>query len=357
MQFLQLRNSLPDSSVSGQPCTCAFSIYRRPLTALNSQSYWTNSSQSVLMGRHGDLSETGMRVGSLLYILIGCLLHLSLERGVRQGSILSPTLFNIIMKPLLLILEASHLGLSMNNLYGGTYLHTDDIRTLATSASTLQAQISDVLKFTSNNFLQINPAKNEIVSFAQRNSVDDPVCEIEEKLLPASGTAKCLGHLWNHNLSAKPSIEHNVLKARKSFFAYGSMGLFKGDLSPLSGRSMVETCILPILLYGIENRCLTQNSIQMLDSFLGELSKRLLRLPRWYSNTPASIVVGLMSARALCLTRKLNFLRKISIDEYSETMSSWTLRCLSDDLDSICLIRECRDLDRFFHSDFTSTML
>ena len=90
-----------------------------------------------------------------------------LERGVCQGSILSPTLFNIIMNPLLLTMEASHLGLSVNNLYGGTYLHTDDIRTLATSASTLQAQISDVLKFTSNNFLQINPAKCEIVSFAQ----------------------------------------------------------------------------------------------------------------------------------------------------------------------------------------------
>ena len=128
-----------------------------------------------------------------------------LERGVRQGSILSPILFNIIMNPLLLTMEASHLGLSVNNLYGGTYLHADDIRTLATSASTLQAQISDVLKFTSDNFLQINPAKCEIVSFAQRNSVDDPVCEIEGKLLPASGTAKCLGYLWNHNLSAKPS--------------------------------------------------------------------------------------------------------------------------------------------------------
>ena len=92
----------------------------------------------------------------------------------------------------------------------------------------------------------------------------------------------------------------------------------------------------------------------MLDSFLGELSKKL---PRWYSNTPASIVIGLMSARALCLTRKLNFLGKISIDKYRETMSSWTLRSLSDDIDSVCLIRECRDLEQFFHSNFTSTIL
>ena len=76
------------------------------------------------------------------------------------------------------------------------------------------------------------------------------------------------------------------MKARKSFFAYGSMGLFQGDLSPLSGRSVVDTCILPILLYGAENWCLAQSSIQMLDTFLGKLSKRLLKLPRWYIKHP-----------------------------------------------------------------------
>ena len=323
------------------------------MTALNSQSYILDKLFSIgINGKTWRFIRNWYESGKSFVHFDGSSSAPSLLREVFVKAQFSPTLFNIIMNPLLLTMEASHLGLSVNNLYGGTYLHADDIRTLATSASTLQAQISDVLKFTSNNFLQINPAKCEIVSFAQRNSVDDPVCEIEGKLLPASGTAKCLGYQWNHNLSAKPSIEHNILKARKALFAYGSMGLFKGDLSPLSGRSMVETCILPILLYGIENWCLTQNSIQMLDSFLGELSKRLLRLPRWYSNTPASIVVGLMSARALCLTRKLNFLRKISIDEYSETMSSRTLRCLSDDLDSICLIRECRDLDQFFSFRF-----
>ena len=111
------------------------------------------------------------------------------------------------MDPLLRSLEASGLGLSVNNLYGGAYLHADDIRTLATSVSSLQAQISEVLNFASNNFLQLNPNKCEIVSFAQHNHVDDPVCEIEGNLLPASGTAKCLGYLWNHDLSAKPSIE------------------------------------------------------------------------------------------------------------------------------------------------------
>ena len=119
-----------------------------------------------------------------------------------------------------------------------------------------------------------------------------------------------LGYQWNHDLSSKPSIEYNITKGRNSFFAYGSMGLFQGDLSPLSSRSMMDTCILPNLLYGPENWCLSKHSLQMLDSFLGELCKRLLncKLSQWYSNTPALVVVRQRSARALCLLRKLNFL-------------------------------------------------
>ena len=98
-------------------------------------------------------------------------------------------------------------------------------------------------------------------------------------------------------------------------------------------------------------------TIEILDSFLGELGKRLLKLPQWYTNTPASIVNGLGSARALCLTRKLSFLRKMCSEDHNEAVSSRTLASLSDDLDSICLIRECRDLDNYFLSDFTSVIL
>ena len=76
-----------------------------------------------------------------------------------------------------------------------------------------------------------------------------------------------------------------------------------------------------------------------------------------YTNTPASIVIGLGSARAMCLTRKLSFLRKMCSEDHNEAVSSRTLASLSDDLDSICLIRECRDLDNYFLSDFTSVIL
>ena len=47
----------------------------------------------------------------------------------------------------------------------------------------------------------------------------------------------------------------------------------------------------------------------------------------------------------------------ISNDDHSETVSSRTLISLSDDIDSICQIRECWDMEQFFHSNFTSAIL
>ena len=38
-----------------------------------------------------------------------------IDRGVKQGSVLSPTLFLLIMNPLLQQLQSAELGLSINN--------------------------------------------------------------------------------------------------------------------------------------------------------------------------------------------------------------------------------------------------
>ena len=50
------------------------------------------------------------------------------------------------------------------------------------------------------------------------------------------------GYWWRRDLFASCAVEENIQKARKAFFHFGSIGAFQDDLSPLSTRSVVETC-------------------------------------------------------------------------------------------------------------------
>ena len=54
-----------------------------------------------------------------------------IRRDVKQGSILSPALFLLVMDPLLRDMQALDVGLSLNRFYAGGFLHADDTRTLA----------------------------------------------------------------------------------------------------------------------------------------------------------------------------------------------------------------------------------
>ena len=54
-------------------------------------------------------------------------------------------------------------------------------------------------------------------------------------------------------------LEESIQKARRAFFLHGSIGAFQGDLSPLSTKSIIiETCVMPVLLYGCENWVVTE---------------------------------------------------------------------------------------------------
>ena len=105
----------------------------------------------------------------------------------------------------------------------------------------------------------------------------------------------------------------------------------QGAISPLSCHSLIETCVMPVFLYGCESWSLCDSSLKALNSFLGELCKRALGLPKWYFNTASMIVMDCQSAKARCLTRKLCFLHRIT--NSSDTLCSQTLVALSDELE------------------------
>ena len=319
------------------------------------------------------------------------------QRGVRQGSILSPTMFLLVMDPLLKKLEMESLGLKINDLYVGGLLM------LTNSTSSLNAQLEAVSSFTTENFLQLNLSKCEIVSFSRQSNCAQPQVSLDGATLQCKDVAKCLVYVWNSTLSSKPMIEHNITKARRFFFANGSIGAYQGNISPLSCRSVIETCVMLILLYGCESWSLCDSSLKALYSnttsmIVMDCQPAEARCLHWAKNEISYVSyflkVGIsytnqVEDRAKCptymtfssilyligvgntnfrevghignfffrpvLIRKLCFLHRIT--NSSDTLSLRTLEALSDDIESVCLIRECLELEERLNVNLTHSFL
>ena len=137
------------------------------------------------------------------------------------------------MDPLLRQLQSLSIGASVSNMYVGGFLHADDIHMLASTATTLEAQISTVKTFTEDSFL--NTIRCEIVAFKKSSvGTNQESIKAGECSFPVSGEAICLiDYQWKQDLSFSSAIQNNIQRARNAYFQFGSIHAFQGKLSPV----------------------------------------------------------------------------------------------------------------------------
>ena len=128
-------------------------------------------------------------------------------------------------------------------------------------------------------------------------------------------------------LTSKISIDERIHKARAAFFSHGELGVFHGQLNPLSSRSLVESCVIPVLMYGSESWTLNKTLLNKLESFQAEVGKRILQLPKSTSNTIPLLALNwpTMCARILC--SKISYVLRICNDQES-TLKSQTFNAI-----------------------------
>uniref|UniRef100_A0A1X7TBW4 Reverse transcriptase domain-containing protein n=1 Tax=Amphimedon queenslandica TaxID=400682 RepID=A0A1X7TBW4_AMPQE len=218
-----------------------------------------------------------------------------LSRGVKQGSVLSPILFCLVMNRMSVGMDADRSNLHLTWVSVGCASHADDI-------------------------------------------------------------PKCLGVWWSHDLSSRKSIEENIKKARRAFFALGAMNVYDGKCIPLTSLSVFNAFVLPILLYGCETWFLTDPLLNLLDKFQAEVGIRILKLPVTHNLSP---LIGLHwpSFRVVILNCKLRLLSKLLSNNTNDSSGRVFRTLAAHDLLNIGLVEQCRELELSFGTDFLAQCL
>ena len=125
-----------------------------------------------------------------------------------------------------------------------------------------------------------------------------------------------------------------------------ALGLFQGDICPLSSKSVPGVLCHPCPTLRMRELDFDTEPLlcQKLESLQSELVKRMLK---HLSNTAALTTLEVPTVRSRVLQRKLSFLHRVA-NRNPFSLSGRTVLALSQDIDSLCLVKECRELEEGF---------
>jgi hypothetical protein len=86
------------------------------------------------------------------------------KQGVRQGGVLSTTLYKEYVNPLLTDSEKTRIGANIGSIYLGTPTCADDILLLSNSPVQLQQMLSTAFKFSTENHYTLHPGKSSVTT-------------------------------------------------------------------------------------------------------------------------------------------------------------------------------------------------
>jgi len=145
----------------------------------------------------------------------------NVSNGVRQGGILSPTLFNVYLNDLSLKLSDSNTGCMINSFTVNHLFYADDSVLLAPSPKALQKLINICQEFANNSDLSFNAKKTKVMCFKpkQLSSLFVPEFTLNGKVLNMVCCDKYLGVFISDNLRDDNDINREL----RAIYARGNV--------------------------------------------------------------------------------------------------------------------------------------
>lgn len=241
--------------------------------------------------------------------------EINIMRGVRQGCILSPLLFNIYAEAIFTeALDNMGEGIVVNGHPINNLRYADDTILLASSFNDLQRLLQRVDSVSASYGLNINLKKTKVMMVGKSSFVSTTDLVVRNEVVERVHSYKYLGCFVNDRSDHSIEIKCRIEQARSAFMKLSHL-LCNRSLK-ISTRVRLARCyVFSVLLYGVESWTLTQKMSDRLEAFEMWVYRRILKIS-WTDRVSNVKVLRLLNKK----TEILNTIKRRKLQYFGHIM-------------------------------------
>ena len=229
--------------------------------------------------------------------------YFKVTRGTRQGSILSPVLFNIFLCELLKLLHNCETGIRIGDQLYNSFAYADDVSLISSTVPGLQKLIDICTDYSSHwrfNF-GLNKTKCMPVGKSAKCFVSDPVWHLKGVPIETVKNIEILGVNFTSTVKYDDHIQTRIQKCKRSVYSMSNVGMPYPGLNTNSKVHLFKTICQPTLMYGVESLDLSNKCVNSIQSTQGCIMKQVCGLSKRSRHsailqaldiTPASVYIN-----------------------------------------------------------------
>ena len=260
---------------------------------------------------------------------------IKIERGVKQGGVLSPQLFNFFINELLVILKNSGMGIRCGESYLPIMGYCDDTQLLANLISELQRMVDICVDYNKRWLMKYNVKKSVVMNLGHKivNNEDIKI-KINDKILPVVNECKYLGLNINENNEDDEFLISKFKNVQKCVYSLNSYGLKPTGVNPIIKSFMYNTYCQPVGTYGIGLLNLKKKTINHVNIMQNNLIRHMMDIPfkshisnllRATKIIDIETLIDLNKCTVIKLLHRDNMTKSILIENVTARREEWWL--------------------------------
>ena len=203
-----------------------------------------------------------------------------ISKGMRQGSVLSPFLFNIYINNLMLNLSNIKAGLRVFDQNINTCAYADDVNLLASTCTGLQLLVDQCVSYAKMWRFKFGIKKTKVMVVGKSLLLQEPTVKLDGDVILSVKQLDVLGVSIDNKCSYKSHVDNRISACRKSLYRLSNCGMTYPGLHTNVKCYLWNSVGAPTLLYGMESIPLSDKDVKNLRTSQSNILKGVLGLSK-----------------------------------------------------------------------------